>query len=61
MNYEETNELFKAMTALETYAKLWQHEVSKPDKSNWGDAEIFDDKLKEARKTIFNLVNGIAQ
>jgi len=61
MNYEQTHGLFKAMDALETFAKLWQHEVSKPGKSNWDDAENFDVKLKEARKTIFNLVNGIAQ
>ena len=60
MNYEQTHKLFKVMEAIETYSKLWQHEVSKEGESNWDKAQSFDDELKRARKTLFDLVDGMA-
>lgn len=59
MNYEQTAALFKAMEAIETYSKLWQHEVSKDGTSNWDKAQSYDVELQSAREKLFNLVQGM--
>lgn len=57
MNYNQTQALFGAMDQLETYAKMYQRELSMDD-CNFDAAERYRNYIKVARKNIFDLVQG---
>lgn len=58
MNYNQTQGLFEAMDNLETYAKMYQREMTKYEGTDWDAVNRYADLIKVSRKRIFDAVAG---
>jgi hypothetical protein len=58
MNYETTENLFRFMDNLETYSKMHNMEMSE-NKPDWDEVCRYGDYIKEARESIFNILQGM--
>ena len=56
MTYNQTQELFEAMDDLETYAKMYQREISKDGGTDWEAVIRYSDCIKVARSRIFDAI-----
>ena len=57
MTYDETEELFKAMDAIETYTRLFNLEMGRED-IDWEGIDRYRTNIKVARETIFKIATS---